>query len=73
MKDKKTLSRQRIFRLQQTQHEVEVNSVVTKTATVSTKVEKNYKKLMLRHYKENKVEIFVATKEDYVVTIKIVE
>ena len=40
MKDKKTLLRQRIFMLRQTQHEVEVNSVVTKTATVSTEVER---------------------------------
>ena len=28
----------------QTQHEVEVNSIATKTASVATKVEKNYKK-----------------------------
>ena len=47
MKDKKTLSRQIIFMSQQTQHEVEVNSVATKTTTVVKEVEKNYKKLML--------------------------
>ena len=46
--------------LRQTQHEVEVNSVMTKTATVATEVEKNYKKnvvahkLILRHNKELK-------------------
>ena len=57
----------------QTQHEVEVNSVTTKTVIVVTEVEKNHKKLMLRHSKENKAEIYVATKEDYVETIKIVE
>ena len=34
---------------QQTQHEVEVNHVATKTTTVVKEVEKNYKKLMLRH------------------------
>ena len=28
----------------QTQHKVEVNSIVTKTSIVMTKVEKNYKK-----------------------------
>ena len=59
--------------LGQTQHEVEVNSVATKTATVTTEVEKNYKKLMLRHNKENKAEISVSTKDDYVTTIKITE
>ena len=32
----------------QTQHEAEVN-VATKTATIATEVEKNYKKLMLLH------------------------
>ena len=47
IKDKKTLSRQRIFKSLQTQHEVEVNSVETKMATVATKVEKYHKKLML--------------------------
>ena len=30
--------------LRQTQHKVEVNSVMTKTSIVATKVEKNYKK-----------------------------
>ena len=40
MKDKKTLSRQRIFKSLQKQHEAEVNSVATKTATVMTEVEK---------------------------------
>ena len=40
MKDKKTLSRYRIFKSRHTQHEVEVKSVATKTATVATKVEK---------------------------------
>ena len=56
MKDKKTLSRQRIFKEQLTQQEVEVNSVAIKTATVAIKtatvaieVERNIKKLMLRH------------------------
>ena len=49
MKDKKTLLRQKIFKLRQTQHEVEVNFVATKTVTVPTEVEKNHKKLMLGH------------------------
>ena len=48
MKDKKTLSRPRIFMSRQTQHKVEVNSIVTKMAIVTTEAEKNYKKLMLR-------------------------
>ena len=50
-----------------------MNFVVTKTATIATEVKKNHKKLMLRHNKENKVEIYVVTKEDYVTTIKIAE
>ena len=62
MKDKKTLSRQRIFNSQQTQHEVEVNSVATKMVTVTIEVDKNHKKLMLLHSKENKAEILVVTK-----------
>ena len=33
----------------QTQHEVEVNSVATKTATIATEVEKNYKKNVAPH------------------------
>ena len=49
MKDKKTLLIQRIFKSRQTQHEVEVNSVATKTVTVVTEVEKIHKKLMLRY------------------------
>ena len=63
----------------QTQHEVEVNSVVTKTTTIAIEVKKNYKKnvttqkLMLRHSKELKAEVSVATKEDYVTTIKVIE
>ena len=63
----------------QTQLEVEVNFVATKKGIVVTEVEKNYKKnvttqkLMLRRNKELKVDIFVATKEDYVATIKAVE
>ena len=50
----------------QTQHEVEVNSIATKTTSVTKEVEKNYnknvatRKLMLRHNKELKVEISVA-------------
>ena len=56
-----------------------MNSISIKTATVLTEVEKNYKKnvvtqkLMLRHSKELKAEVFVMTKEDYVVTINVVE
>ena len=73
MQDNKTLLRQRIFKSRQTQHVVKVNFVATKMATFTTEVEKNYKKLMLRHSKENKAEISVATKEDYVTTIKVVE
>ena len=63
----------------QTQLEVEVNSVVTKTAIVVIKFEKNYKKnvvtqkLMLQYNKELKAEISIATKEDYIATIKVVE
>ena len=63
----------------QIQHEVEVNSIATNTATIAIDIEKNYKKnvvthkLMLRHSKELKVEVFVTTKEDYVVTVKVVE
>ena len=44
LKGKKTLSRQRNFISQQTQHKVEVNSVATNTSIIVTKVEKNYKK-----------------------------
>ena len=40
MKDKNTLSQQIIFKSRQTQHEVEVKFVATKTATVATEVEK---------------------------------
>ena len=47
MKDKKALSRQRLFKSRQTQHEVEVNFVATKTVTIMIEVEKNHKKLML--------------------------
>ena len=74
LKDKKTLSRQRIFMSRQTQHKVEVNSFATKTSIVETKDEKNYKKnvgtqkLMSRHNEELKAEISVATKENYVAT-----
>ena len=59
----------------QIQHEVEVNSIVTNTATITIDIEKNVvtHKLMLRHNKELKVEFFVTTKEDYVATIKVVE
>ena len=63
----------------QTQLEVEMNSVVTKTTIVLKEFEKNYnknvvtQKLMSRHNKEMKVEIFVATKEDYITIIKVVE
>ena len=52
----------------QTQLEVEVNFVVTKTAIFGTEVEKNLKKnvatqrLMLRHNKELKVGISIAKK-----------
>ena len=63
-----------------------MNSVATKTTIITTEVEKNYKKnvatqkLMLRHNKELKVDIFIvtinvveqetfiATKENYVMT-----
>ena len=46
MGDNKTLSRQRSFMSRKTQHEVEVNSVVTQTSIVVTEVEKNYKKVV---------------------------
>ena len=63
-----------------------MNSVATKTTIITTEVKKNYKKnvatqkLMLRHNKELKVDIFIvtinaveqetfiATKENYVMT-----
>ena len=54
-----------------------MNSIAKKTAIIETEVKKNYKKnvttqkLMLRHNKELKAEISIATKEDYVATIKI--
>ena len=60
LKGKETLSRQ-------TQHKVEVNSVMTKTSIVMTKVKNNYKKnvamqqIMSRHNEELKEEISVAT------------
>ena len=73
MNDKKTLSQLGIFNSRQTQHEVEVNSITTKTVTVATEVEKNHKKLKLQHNKENKEEISIASKEDYVTTIKFAE
>ena len=50
-----------------------MRSVATKMASVMIEVENNYKKLMLQHNKENKVEISVMAKEDYVMIIKIVE
>ena len=59
MGDKKTLSRQRSFISQQTQHEAEVNSIATKTNIVMTEVEKITNR-MSRHrvqsqqYKGNK-------------------
>ena len=68
MKDKKTLSRQRIFMSRQTQHEVEVNSVATKTTIYAKEVEKNYKKLMLRHGKEFKEEVSITIQKFYVAT-----
>ena len=68
MKDKKTLSRKRIFKSRQTQHDVEVNFVVTKTATVMTEVEKKDTETYVAHNKENKAEISIATKMFYVVT-----
>ena len=49
MKDKKTLSRQKSFMSRQTQHEVEVNSVATKTAIVAIEIEKNYRKNAATH------------------------
>ena len=59
--------------LRQTQHKVEVNSVVTKTSIVTTIVEKNYKKnvatqkLMLRHNEEMKTKISIVIEKFYVV------
>ena len=55
-----------------------MNFVVTKTTIVAIEVEKNYKnvvtqKLMLRHNKEPKAEIYIVTKEDYVAIIKVIE
>ena len=58
---------------------VEVNVVVTKTIIVATESEENDKKIfvtrrqMLRHYNELKADIFVVTKENYVVIIKAAE
>ena len=64
--------------LRKTQHEVKVNSVTIKMATVTKEVEKNYKnvatqKLMLLHNKELKAKISIVTKKDYVATIKVTE
>ena len=57
-----------------------MNFVATKMAIVAIEIEKNFKKFMLRHINiccdtitKNKAEISIATKEDYVVTIKIVD
>ena len=56
-----------------------MNYVATKTLIITIKVEKNYKKnvaiqkLVLRPNEKLKVEISVASKEDYVLTIKVVE
>ena len=67
------------FMSRQTQHEAEVNFVVTKTTIVTTEVEKNDKKIvatqkrMLRHNNELKASISFTTKENYVVTIKVIE
>ena len=53
-----------------------MNVVATKTTIVETKSEDNEKKnvmtqkLMLRHNNELKADISIATREDYVVTIK---
>ena len=52
---------------------------MTETFIIMTEVEKSYKrkvatyKLMLRHNEELKAENFVTTKEECVVTIKVVE
>ena len=70
MGDKTTMSRQRSFMSRQTQHEVEVNFVMTKTNIVAIEVEKITRR-MLRQNKELKAEISVATKEDYIATIKV--
>ena len=50
-----------------------MNSFAIKMATIIKEGEKKHKQLMLRHIKENKEEISVTIKEDYVSTIKIVE
>ena len=73
MKDKKILSRRGIFKSQQTKHEGEVNFIATKRLLSRQKLRRKTQKLMLRHSKGNKAEISMATKEDYVATIKIAE
>ena len=59
---------------QQTQHKIEVNSVVTKTSIVATKIEKDYKKnvetqkIMSRHNEELKESLsrqFLSTISQY--------
>ena len=56
-----------------------MNVVVTKTTIVAIESEKNDKnivatqKRMLRHNNELKADICITTKENYVVTIKVVE
>ena len=56
-----------------------MNVVVTKTTIVAIESEKNDKKIvatqkrMLRHNNELKADISITTKENYVVTIKVVE
>ena len=55
--------------LRQTQHEVKVDSIATKTATMAIEVEKNYKKnaatqkLILRHSKELKAKVLSRQKK----------
>ena len=56
-----------------------MNVVATKTAIITTESEENDKnivvthKQMLQHNNELRVDIFVVTKENYVVTIKAAE
>ena len=78
MKNTQTLSRHRISLLRQRKLEVEVNVVAAKTTIVAIESEENDKKIvatqkqMLRHNNELKADISVMTKENYVMTIKVV-
>ena len=75
-RDRRKLCRDTKFRVRNGRQE---NFITTETNIVATEVEKNDKKIvttrkwMLRHNNELKADISVATKENYVMTIKVIE